>query len=849
MKFKRTLNGEWQTRPLGGEWLPAEVPGCNYLDLLRSGKIPDPFYGTNEKDVYWVAEKDWEYRRVFSVSEKELKAGRVFLCAERLDTVCRICINGRQAASAENCHISYRFEVKDFLKAGENELRIEFDSPVEYVKRRQARVSCPFNGNGQTGIPHIRKPQCHFGWDWGPVLPPSGISGDIGLEFVTGAELGEIEIKQEHHDGAVDLHVGAETLIYNEKPCEVEATLASPDGESSAQTGEKVCFHIEKPELWWTHDLIPGQEPKLYTLTVRIRQGGETLDEKRKSIGLRTLALDRSRDGYGESFRFVLNGVPLFVRGANCIPGDSFITRFTEDKLKYMLDAARFSNMNMLRVWGGGYYGSDRLYELCDEMGILIWQDFAFACQPYPFFDEDFLQNVMEEVRSNVLRLRHHASLALWCGNNEIEAMSPAWAARRRFVEWTEKFFYRLLEPQIRKFDAVTPYIPGSPCGLSHCRGVDADNVGDTHLWGVWHGLQPLTYYRGRLTRFCSEFGFESLPDIKTVRKFAGEGPYSLSGEVFGAHQKCRSGNDKMIYYIASRFRLPKKFEDFVYLSQLAQRECVRDATEHWRRNKGRCNGAMYWQLNDCWPVCSWASLDYYGGYKALQYAARHFNAPLCVSVEDGKEKTRVFALNDSLKDVRPSVRYSIFDFERGVRSHGEVPVSLGSGESREVFVFDMEKLRRRFDLKRTGLLAELLLGGGTVSRSVVLFGAEKNLRLPKARLTKTVSFEKDRLAITVSSDVFAHLVRVESDFCTQPFSDNYFDLLPGEEKTVALPLPADTDPEALAASLSLFCCTDVVPGKSRTSDRLRAALVLLQPVNFGGWLWYRSAATEYRID
>lgn len=836
--MKKMLNDKWQFRELGiGEYMPATVPGCNYLDLMSNGKIPDPFYKTNEKNVYWVAQKDWEYERTFKVTEKELESDRVYLCADMLDTICRVFLNKKLIAEPKNCFIAYRFDIKEYLTVGENEIHIEFLSPVKYVEEKQNKESCPRNANGQDGIPHIRKPGCHFGWDWGPVLPPSGISEDIYLEFSDIAEISDIKITQQHSDGKVKVSVLTEFNTYANDDITAEVTLTAPDGKKlETKSGEQCEFEIQNPELWWTYDLS-GEKPKLYKVSVKLKTGKKVICKDEKTIGLRTIELNRSKDEFGSNFQFILNGVPLFIKGANYIPPDSFITRFTDDKLNYMLDAVQFSNMNMLRVWGGGFYGSEKLYDECDKRGILVWQDFMFACQPYPFFDDELLENIKEEIKYNVKRIRSHASLALWAGNNEIEAMSAAWLVKTKYVNWTEKFFYHILEPEIRKYDNETAFIPGTPCGTSHNKGVNSDDVGDTHLWAVWHGLQPMTYYRKRMTRFCSEFGFESLPDIKTIETFADKSDYALDSEVFTSHQKCSSGNDKMIYYIASRFNLPTKFEDFIYLSQVAQQECISDATEHWRRNKGHCNGAMYWQLNDCWPVCSWAGMDYYGNYKALQYTSRRFNAPVSVSIEDEKDKTRVVAINDTNKDKKLIVRYKLFDFVSGEKARGEVATELKALENKEIFVFDMAKLKVKFNFKHTGLLAELECDGEVISRKTVLFDKEKKLNLPKVNFSKEVKVNGDKLEITIKADAFARLVRVESLISTLPFSDNYFDLLPNESKTITMPIDKSVDANVQAEKITVFCCTDVESDKNVLAEKVKMAKIFLQPMNVANYI------------
>lgn len=853
--MKKSLNGDWLFKEVNeNDWLGATVPGCNYLDLLALDRIPDPFDGTNEEQVFWVAQRDWEYKKNFTAYTAELKADKINLVCEMVDTLCDIYVNNSLVGKGENAHLKYSFDVKQFVKPGENTVRVVFYSPLKYIEHKQKNEKCPKNFGGIDGVPHIRKPQCHFGWDWGPVLPPSGISGDIYIEFVDKAKISDVLIEQTHQGGRVQLNVVAAIENLSSEQLNFTLKVMHPSGQISEATGNcqteiSASILIESPELWWTNDLSDKKEQPLYTVSVVVAAGERVVDGVEKFIGLRTVTLNRERDEYGSNFQFILNGLPLFIKGANWIPADSFINRFTGGKLAYLIDASLFSNLNMLRVWGGGYYESDAFYAMCDKAGILIWQDFAFACKPYPFFDDTFLANVLKEVAYNVKRLRHHASLALWCGNNEIEQMAVAWQHKRKYIEWTEKFFYTILEEHIRKFDRVTPYTPGSPCGVKHNVGFNADNVGDTHLWAVWHGLQPLDYYRKRMTRFCSEFGFESLPDIKTIERFAQPEDYSLTSKVFTAHQKCMSGNKKMVYYIASRFRLPKNFVDFIYLSQIAQQECVADATEHWRRNKGRCNGAMYWQLNDCWPVCSWASVDYYGNYKALQYTARHFNAPISVSIENNKDTIKIFVLNDKTVDFNGSVKYGIFDFEKGLLASNEAIVTIPKLQNTVAFDLPVNEFMKKYGKKNIGLFAELSAEGETLSRKTVLFERENRLNLPRIKVEVKTAVQGDRLAITLCAQAFARFVRVESSCSTLPFSDNYFDLLPGESKTVTQAIDSGFDSETQAKSITVFSCADVEPTGSLASDFFERMKILLVPVNLGGWLFFRKIPKDYDMD
>ena len=835
----KSLCGKWQLADTKGEYsLEATVPGCNYLDLMDAKIIKDPFYGENEKEVYWVAQRDWSYKKSFTLTAKELEAEKITLICKRLDTISAVYLNGEKIGEADNCFIAHEFDAKAYLSEGENTIEVVFESPVNYVKERYEKEKTPPNANGQNGIIRIRKPQCHFGWDWGPVLPVSGIGDDIYLEMRSEGKIEEMKIRQhKNEDGSFTVSVKLDGDFYEGEKAEI--TLISPDGEEMKIKDFEGEFRVENPTLWWTYEMNGKKNQPLYTVKAVLKKGRKVCHSLEKRIGLRTIELDRSPDEYGETFRFILNGVPLFIKGANFIPGDSLPTRYTRDNIEYLLDTALYSNMNMLRIWGGGYYESDEFYELCDEKGILLWQDFMFACQPYPFFDEDFLANVKKEIEYNIKRLRHHASLALWSGNNEIEAMAMGWLNFPKYIKWTETFFYNILPEEVRKYDEDTPFIPGSPCGTGHMKETDGDNYGDTHLWAVWHGLQNMKYYRKRMTRFCSEFGFESLPDIKTIRTFAEKEDYDIHSPVFMAHQKCNSGNDKMLYYIASRFRLPERFEDLVYLSQVTQLECISDATEHWRRNKGRCNGSIYWQFNDCWGVCSWASMDYYGNYKALQYRARQFNAPVSVSIEDKDGKVKLYILNDKPKKQSLTLKCTIFDFEKGVLQEKSRDFEVDALENYECFTLYEKQLARHFDLTRIGVKAELYKNGELINEKTYLFKPEKELKLTKPEMKLTAEAKDGEIAITVKSDRFARLVRVESSLSMLPLSDNYFDLLPGESRTVTMKLDEKLDERQQLESFSLFCANDVVPVKSKLYDLTARVKLLVRPDSIGQFIYY----------
>lgn len=842
--LKVDLCGKWSFHEEGSDkWLPAIVPGCNFTDLLENGKISNPFIGTNESQVQWVAEKEWEYTREFNLSTEMLKKKKIILNCEMLDTLAEVYINNILIAKTENSHIAYEWDIKNHVTKLTNNIRIKFLSPIAYMDKKQSEDAMPANHMGITGVPHIRKAQSHMGWDWGPILPISGITKSIFIIGYSEARIEKFFINQKHAQGRVELIVDINLEGKIEREYSILTTVITPSKLKIQQKSiycqgfvEKI--DIENPELWWTNDLSDKDVQPLYTVEVELIEDEKTIDKQTKRIGLRTITLNRNKDGYGKNFQFILNGIRIFAKGANWIPSDSFINRFTKEKVEYFIKAVANSNMNMLRVWGGGYYESEDFYDLCDEHGILVWQDFCFACAPYPFYNEEFLENVKAEIQYNVNRLKHRASLCLWCGNNEIEMMTPGWMNKRTLIKWTKTFFHEILPVELKKYDNVTPFVVGSPSASEFLKSVNSDKDGDTHLWHVWHGLQPLNYYRKRFTRFCSEFGLQSLPDLKTIKGFAEEKDYSLKSPVFMAHQKCASGNNKMLYYMSTRFRLPKTFEDTIYLSQLIQNECVKDATEHWRRNSGECNGSLYWQLNDCWPVTSWSSIDYEGRYKALQYGARHFNAPLTISIEDKKNKVKIYALNDYNQPFQGKIIISMEDFDGNLIKSDEFAVQIQGVSSNCIAEIDY-KAELKTGKKNKVMIAELYDGEDLVSRKTVMFTAEKYAEFKNPNLTLEVQAQKGIAYVTIKADKFARFVKVDLLDSFKPFSDNCFDMLAGEEVTISIPVDNKLTEEELQKALSVTCINNIVPKGSRFSDTLTRMKIALIPINILNYIYY----------
>ena len=819
------LNGAWRFAKRGESPMPAIVPGCNYHDLLRLGKIDDPFYGENESKTFWVGEADFDYTRSFDLTAEDLEADRVVLACAQLDTLCRVYVNDMLIGEGSNCHIGYEFDVKKAVQAGENSLRIEFDSPVKYA-RAMAKKHAVAPDTVFRGRTHIRKPQCHFGWDWGPHIPVSGITGDIAIKLYHAARLQVPEITQRHEAGKVTLRVQAKAEMLR-PGVELRVTVLSPEGDVLTQGGHELETVIENPQLWWTRELSGKEEQPLYTVRTEAIYNGNVVDVQERAIGLRTIALNRAADEYGHNFQFVLNGVPIFAKGANYIPPDSLPDRATREVKRGLLQRCLDANMNMVRIWGGGYYETDEFYDDCDRLGLLVWQDFAFACAPYPFDRKDFLQNVRDEVVYNVKRLRHHASLALWCGNNELEAMAAIWKPYLKLSRWVEKFFWHVLPDWVGVLDHQTPFINTSPTGGSYLKNVTSDDEGDTHLWQVWHGLQPLDFYRKRMTRFCSEFGLESLPSMETVRSFAKPEDWSLESPVFNVHQKCRGGNQKILYYLLSQYLLPKKFSDMLYLSQLTQAECVRDATEHWRRNRGRCNGSLYWQLNDCWPVCSWAGIDSLGRGKALHFAARRFFEPVAVSIEDSGRNAALYVINDTREARKLSLTWQLMNYEgRIIEDQTLEAVAAPALTARAA-----AKLRFHKDPRGLVLRVQLKDGDEVVSSRALLFGKPKDTPLPECSFSAQVEVLDDVAYITAKSDRFAQSVLMESDLTAGDFSDNFVDFFPGEEVTVTVRANG-ASAEEIQAGLRFTTVGNITEMHSAAYCKRKQAQMLLKPMN-----------------
>ncbi len=797
----QSLSGTWQFQQAGTEeWLPANVPGGVHTDLLTLGRIPDPFVGDNEKRVAWVAESDWEYRHTFNVHADVFQRKQIWLVCDGLDTLASLALNGKLLGNTDNMFRQYRFDVRPLLKAQGNELTIIFKSPVKFVTEKNAVR--PMNGVPQAiaGGPHLRKAPCQFGWDWGPQLPPIGIWKDIRLEAFDSARITDVHLRQFHTGGNVT--VSARVDVENWSAA-LSATLlvTAPDGSEQAESVSLtsasgiISIQVKNPQLWWPNGL--GAQP-LYQVRVLLNEADQTLDEKKYQLGLRKIELKQEPDEWGKSFTFVVNGHPFFAKGSDWIPADSFPTRLTEESLEGLIRSAVDTHQNMLRVWGGGFYEEERFYDLCDRYGILIWQDFIFSCSIYPLDEPEFLENVRVEVMENVRRIRHRASLALWCGNNEMEQGWAEWNWQNPELETLKStydhFFHHTLKEWCNAQDPDNVYWPSSPSSDIPFENPNGQVQGDAHYWDVWHGRKPFTAYRNQYPRFMSEFGFQALPPLETIRTYAEESEWNMTSYIMEQHQKNASGNSLMVGQMLDTFRLPKDFESLVYLSLVLQAEGIRYGVEHWRRHTNRVSGTLYWQLNDCWPVASWSSLDYFGRWKALHYAARRFYAPLMLSVEDAPPRQSIFISSDLMKDWSGKVRWSLVDLDGKVLSSGEKAASVSSNCVTAVESLDFSEYLNDDSRREIAFMAELWEGETCLARQMVFFIPTKHLALHEPQIASSLSVKDGVLSIEMSSKSLARLVECSLTGADVVFSDNYFDLPAQTKVTVTAPMPAGWD-------------------------------------------------------
>jgi beta-mannosidase len=607
------LNGIWNMSDTGGKVYEGIVPGSVYSFLLNNGELEDPYYRDNELKALKLMDGDYTFFRSFELPQEMKKSKKIILHCDGLDTICDVFINGFQVGNAYNMHRIWEFEITSFLKSGENEIKILFHSPIKYIKEMQEKDFIVGAHHAMQGFPHIRKAHCMYGWDWGPRLPDAGIWRDISIIGVDSSRIEDVYIKQHHEAGNVSLTVD----VKQSQESEIRITLSDPEGHETVLQNS-VETQIANPRLWWPRGY--GSQP-LYTVKVELIEEGHVVDSMIKRIGLRTMTVAREKDQWGEGFAHCVNGIKIFAMGADYIPEDNILSRITPERTRRLLSQCAAANFNTIRVWGGGYYPDDFFYDICDELGLIVWQDFMFACANYRL-TYDFEKNIRAEFIDNIKRIRHHPSLGLWCGNNEMEMFQECFAYNGTHKTRSDyiRMFEHIIPEVLREYDPDTFYWPASPSSGGGFDNPNDPNRGDVHYWEVWHGGAPFTEYRKHFFRYASEFGFQSFPSMKTIESFTIPEDRNVFSRVMEMHQRNEYANARIMQYISQTFLYPGDLDTLVYVSQLLQAEAMRYGIEHWRRYRGRCMGAIYWQLNDIWPVASWASIDYYGRWKALHY-------------------------------------------------------------------------------------------------------------------------------------------------------------------------------------------------------------------------------------
>ncbi len=765
------------------------VPGSVYSFLLKNKLVEDPFYRENELEALKILENEFTFSKSFSFVPNGHK---VLLHCDGLDTLCDIYLNGTHVAYTDNMHRTYEFDVSNILKKGENEISILFHPIDPYIKKKHAEHPVPAARSPLHGFSHIRKAQCMMGWDWGPRIPDIGIWKDIYLLTCDSARILDFHITQRHENGRVFVTPSVKTEDFNldSGNREISVTVCTPGGKAFEITPNKE-FEVQNPELWWPNGM--GNQP-LYTFTAKITENGKAVDRSEKKIGLRTLKLIREKDKYGESFCHEVNGIRFFAMGADYIPMDSVLSRVTDERIRWMLKQCRDCNFNAIRVWGGGYYPEDSFMEACDEMGIIVFMDLMFACTLL-WVDDAFMTSVRAELTDNLTRLRYHACLAVISGNNEIESNYET-CEDMQLRQMYYSVFEDMIPELIGEICPDVPYIPSSPTTCGHFIDPQNENYGDCHYWEVWHGNKPFTEFRNHLFRYLSEFGFQSFPCEKTVNAFTKEEDRNIFSRVMERHQRNTSANGKILNYLSSTYLYPSDFSTLLYASQLLQAEAIRYGVEHFRRNRGRCMGTLYWQLNDIWPVASWASIDYYGRYKALQYVAKRFYSPVLLSCKEiGEKDTRpsiimeekeypyetkaqLCVTNDTLEEINGTVHWALRNNTGAVIKEGCEKVSVPGLSVLWLDEMDFEKT----DVEHNYISYELVIGGKEVSVGTALFTAPKHFEF----LNPNLRYEINGDEITVYADTFARCVEIDSPDSDFILSDNYFDMN-GGYKTVQI--------------------------------------------------------------
>ncbi len=830
------LAAEWSFRLLPGDargaahpglqqWRPAQVPGAVHTDLLAQGQIPDPYVGAPEAGLQWIGLADWEYRARFDVDAGTLARAHAELAFDGLDTFATVTLNGQPLLQADNSHRTWRARVDGKLRARGNELRIVLRSPIRTLlpgvqampHKIAGNYPSPYGDEPKDAMVgnFVRKPGYHFGWDWGPRYVTAGIWRPVRLESWDAQRLTALAVQTRALDATrADLEVAVEVESAAVGTAAVQIDVLDPDGKRVARIDRKALLKagdnrivmpvaLPQPRRWWP----AGQgEQARYTVRATLAPGTTDATRIEQRTGLRTVELRREVDrNGGQGFAFVINGVPIFAKGANVIPFDMFPARVDAARIRRELTAARDANMNMLRNWGGGYYEDDVFFDIADELGLLVWQDFMFGGGMQPGYDPDFRANVVAEARDNVRRLRHHPSVVLWCGNNEEETAWKDWghgrdltAADPAFAAKVWQGYVDLFGNDLRQVVAEeglgVPYWSSSPSNDLDEKANDSTR-GDKHYWQVWgNPALPVTAYLHETPRFMSEYGLQAWPVLRTLDGIIPAAEQQVDSPTVGAHQKFMAGegNQRLLKYIEEEYGTPRDFPAFVYLSQVMQADGIQLAALHHRASRPYTMGSLYWQLNDVWPGASWSSIDYAGRWKALHFHAKRFFADHAVAALRDEGVTRVSLLNDRQQGLQATWRMRVMDLDGALRNEQRHTVALPPLSALEVGRFADADLLKGADPTRTVAVVELFDGATLLSQQVVYFAPAKALALSPAKIDSALRADGDGAVLTLRAPKLVRALWIDFDGVDATLDDNALDLVPGETVTIRLRSKAD---------------------------------------------------------
>jgi beta-mannosidase len=806
------LDGNWLFSQAGQDkWLPGKIPGTVHTDLFDNGIIEDFFYRLNEFDIQWIENEDWEYKTVFEVSRDLLEMDVAELHFMGLDTYADVYLNGYKILEADNMFIGWEVNCLDYLHEGDNELYIYFHSPVKRGMEKLEKLDYLIPASNeqapegrQTNV-FTRKAPFHYGWDWGPRLVTSGIWRPVYLKAWNDSKIDDIYLETVSIDNnqavifseiEVRSVAGGEyvmSLYINGNASGLSEALELTTGSTKAQ----FSFSIEDPDLWWTNGL---GEPYLYSFDFRLEKNGKLIDSHQLEYGVRTVRLIQNPDELGHSFYFEINGIPVFMKGSNVIPSETITTRVSDEDYQKLVRNATDAGMNMLRVWGGAIYEEDYFYQLCDRNGLLVWQDFMFACALQPG-DDDHLENIRKEAEYNVKRLRNYASIALWCGNNENLHGWHHWGwqdlytpEQRDFMWMTyERIFHEILPDAVRKFDPKNTYWSSSP---SSGNNQLADRrSGDEHDWSVWFGQSPFSNYTFRVPRFVSEWGLQAFPGMHTIKTFATAGDLDINSELIRKRQRSNmpyiakgfNGNDMISWYMEMYYDVPEQFEDFIYVSQLLQAKGYKTAAESHRRSMPYCMGTLYWQLNDCWPTISWSTVDYHNRWKASHYAIKKAYQEVIISPVIEGNNVNTYVISDKLETTEGEITITLMDFNGTILWSDRKKVSIPPNTSTMIHSVDESSLPAGDRPGSILLVSELSLNGEVTATNNLYFTSPKYLELPVSEIKTSLSRNTDGYTLEIESDKLVRNLYLQTPDAEARYSDNFFDLLPGKKMTVQI--------------------------------------------------------------